>query len=209
MKKSALKPIRLLLLSCVLFSCWDSTVEPIAPNPSGQQGQPYVVTDVYGRQYPSLDPSKLYCGPGWGTKMCHFLYKHDGTVWTAPAAAHSEFPDVKFSNFYDPFFISFLSIDSTAAYCEGWKLGETTHSGTKWNIAIRKDEEDVLWFDYDYYGSSNEIEHTITYKYAVIDDLLHFSSTDGQAFVFHPSAKDYSADAIHTGEIIKSGGCLF
>ena len=38
----------------------------------------------------------------------------------------------------------------------------------------QKDDWDILWFDYEYYGTSQEIEYTITYKYEVIDSLLHF-----------------------------------
>ena len=63
---------------------------------------------------------------------------------------------------------------------------------------IKKDEWDEFWFDYDYYGTSNEIQYSITYKYEVIDSLLHFSNTDGQEFIFHPSKKNYSKDFIDT-----------
>ena len=38
----------------------------------------------------------------------------------------------------------------------------------KWDIKITKDEWDELWFDYDYYGTSDDIEYTITYKYEVL-----------------------------------------
>ena len=58
-----------------------------------------------------------------------------------------------------------------------------------------------IWFDYDYYGFSEEIEYTITYKYEVIDGLLHFSRTKID--------KNYSKDFIDTGEIIVSEGCMF
>ena len=60
-----------------------------------------------------------------------------------------------------------------------------------------------------YYGTSQEIEYTITYKYEVIDGLLHFSNTEGQEFIFHPSDKNYSRELIDTGEIIEQEGCLF
>ena len=76
-------------------------------------------------------------------------------------------------------------------------------------IKITKDEWDELWFDYDYYGTSNDIEYTITYKYEVIDSLLHFSNTEGQEFIFYPSDKDYSKDIVDTGEIIELEGCMF
>ena len=94
----------------------------------------------------------------------------------------------------------------------------------KWNIRFKKDEFDLLWFDYDYYGFSEEIEYTITYKYEVIDGLLHFSRTKidknyskdfvdtgeiDQTFIFSPSEKNYSKDFIDTGEIIVSEGCMF
>ena len=32
-------------------------------------------------------------------------------------------------------------------------------------------------------------EYTITYKYEVIDGLLHFSNSEDQSFIFHPSKK--------------------
>ena len=48
--------------------------------------------------------------------------------------------------------------------------GETTLDGLKWNIVIKKDELDEFWFDYQYYGASDEIEYTI-YQYKVIDDF--------------------------------------
>ena len=46
-----------------------------------------------------------------------------------------------------------------------------------------------FWFDYDYYGTSQEIEYTILYKYEVIDSLLHFSTSDDENFIFSPSKK--------------------
>ena len=39
--------------------------------------------------------------------------------------------------------------------------GYVTHSEIKWNIKIKKDEWDEFWFDYDYYGTDQEIEYTI------------------------------------------------
>ena len=62
---------------------------------------------------------------------------------------------------------------------------------------------------YDYYGTGQEIEYTITYKYEVIDGLLHFSNSEGQKFIFHPSDKIYKRELIDTGEIIEQEGCLF
>ena len=67
----------------------------------------------------------------------------------------------------------------------------------------------IYIFPLDYYGSSQEIEYTITYKYEVIDGLLNFSNTEGQKFIFHPSDKNYSRDLIESGEIIEQEGCLF
>ena len=66
-----------------------------------------------------------------------------------------------------------------------------------------------MWFDYDYYGFSEEIEYTISYKYEVIDGLLHFSNSEDQSFIFHPSDKNYSRELIDTDEIIEQEGCLF
>ena len=198
-----------LFIAFILLSCWESNVAPVASDPSEQPGPEDVVTDVYGRIYPTLDPYKIYCGPAWGAKMCHFLYKHNGTVWTDPADANSDLPDVKFENFTSPFFISFFRRDSVASYCEGWQLGETNLGGIKWDIEIRKNEDDIFWFDYKYYGTSSDIQYTTTYKYAVIDELLHFSSTDGQSMIYHPSERTYSTDSPATGEIVEATGCLF
>ena len=193
-----------LLLTCV--SCWSDDLPVIE---SEQSVPANVVTDVYGRQYPTLDPNVIYCGPGWGAKMCHFLYKHDGTTWTDADSYYSEFPDVKFSNFWDPHFISFFTVDSTASHCEAWKLGETESDGLKWDIRIKIDQEDRFWFDYNYYGTSEEIEYTTTYKYDVVDGVLHFSSTDGRNYTLRPSERNYSEEALDTEEIVRSEGCLF
>ena len=139
-----------------------------------------------------------------------FLDKYDGTIWADEENYFSDFSDIKFSNFTDnEYFISFFNIDSITSYCEGWKLGETTYDGIKWNIEIKRDQEDVLWFRYDYFGSSEEIDYSITYKYEVIDGLLNFSSTEGQAFVFYPSGKNYSEYLLDTGEIVRIEGCMF
>jgi len=210
-----MKKLLFLILLFGLTSCWDlevqeiGTGEPTQSGETGQSGQQDIVKDVYGVEYPTLDPSVIYCGPGWGRKMCHFLNKHDGTIWADSENYYSDFSDIKFSNFWDPFFISFFNIDSTASYCEGWKKGETTDDGIKWNIEIKKDKADVFWFDYEYYGIGDEIEYTIRYKYEVINGLLHFSSSDGLSFTFHPSEKNYSESILDTEEIEKLDGCLF
>ena len=139
-----------------------------------------------------------------------FLYKYDDTMWTDTENYYSDFSDIKFKNTgATGYFTSFFNIDKNVSYCNGWKKGENTYDGKKWNIKIKKDEWDILWFDYEYYGTSQEIEYTITYKYEVIDSLLHFSSSDNQTFIFSPSDKNYSRGLIETGEIIEQEGCLF
>jgi len=202
----------LLFLLFVLFSCTEGDKEQFEP---GQQvtaiDSSGIVRDASGRYYPFLDPSVIsYCGPGWGRKFCRFLGKYDETIWADAENYYSDFSDIRFSNFSgNVYFMSFFNLDSIASYCEGWKLGETTYDGIKWNIKIKKDQEDVFWFDYEYYGSSEEIEYTITYKYEVVDGLLNFSSTDGQSFIFNPSERNYSRDSVDTGEIIVLEGCEF
>ena len=135
-----MKKLPFLFLFFVLFSCSESDIEPLEPVQSGpteqpeqpeQPGSQNIVTDVNGVQYPTLDPFVIYCGPGWGQKMCHFLHKHDGTTWADAGNYYSDFSDVKFSNFWEPYFISFFDVDSAVSYCEGWKLGETTSNGKK------------------------------------------------------------------------------
>ena len=198
-----MEKLLLFLLFIALFACKEDDRDQFEP------GQQDAATDASGRQY-DLDPTVEYCGPGWGRKFCRFLRKYDGTIWADADNYYSDFSDIKFSNFPgNQYFISFLNLDSITSYCEGWKVGETTYDRIKWNIKIKKDEEDVLWFDYDYYGSSEEIEYTIAYKYEVIDGLLNFSSSEGQTFIFHPSEKNYSKDFVDTGEIIVLEGCMF
>ena len=143
-----------------------------------------------------------------------FLSKYDETMWADTENYFSSFSDIKFDidiRFFSAaeHFISFFNIGKDISYCKGWKKGENTYDGKKWNIKIKKDEWDILWFDYEYYGTSQEIEYTITYKYEVIDSLLHFSNSEGQKFIFHPSNKIYSRQSIDTGEIIEQEGCLF
>jgi len=137
-----------------------------------------------------------------------FLSKYDDTMWADTENYYSDFSDIKFER-HGPVFISFLNIDKDVSYCNGWKKEENIYDGIKWYITIKKDEEDILWFDLDYYGSSQEIEYTITYKYEVIDGLLHFSNTEEQKFIFHPSDKNYSKGLIDTDEIIELEGCMF
>jgi hypothetical protein len=161
-----MKKLLLLFLFFGLFSCVDNDndIEIFYSEPTWQED---IVTDRSGREYPFLDPNVIsYCGAAWGRKFCRFLYKYDGTIWADAENYYSDFSDIKFSNFSDgTYFISFFNLDSTASYCEGWKLRETTYDGIKWNIKIKKDQDDLLWFDYEYYGSSEEIEYTITSVY--------------------------------------------
>jgi hypothetical protein len=138
-----------------------------------------------------------------------FLFKYDETMWADTENYFSSFSDIKFENAGSGFFISFFNIDKDVSYCKGWKKEENTYEGKKWNIKMKNDEWDILWFDYEYYGTSQEIEYTITYKYEVIDSLLHFSSSDNQTFIFSPSDKNYSRGLIDTDEIIEQEGCLF
>ena len=137
-----------------------------------------------------------------------FLYKYDETMWADTENYFSSFSDIKFEG-NGPVFISFFNIDNEVSYCKGWKKDENIYDGIKWNITFKRTEEDVLWFDFDYYGTGQEIEYTITYKYEVIDGLLHFSNSEDQSFIFHPSDKNYSRELIDTDEIIEQEGCLF
>ena len=103
-------------------------------------------------------------------------------MWADTENYYSDFSDIQFLN--SIYFISFFDINNDVSYCKGWRPGENTYDGIKWNIKIKKNEWDEFWFDYEYYGTSQEIEYTITYKYEVIDGLLHFSNTEGQEFIF-------------------------
>ena len=212
-----MKKILLLFFFIVTFSCMKSEIT------QHWYERKNAAIDAQGLQYYFLDGSRLsYCGGGFGRKFCRFLDKYDGTIWEDVENYYSDFSDIKFSN--SNYFISFFNIDNTTSYCDGWKLGETTYDGIKWNIRIKKDEWDLFWFDYDYYGFNEEVEYTISYKYEVIDSLLHFSSNKiknnnsedlvdtseiDQTFIFSPSEKDYSKDFVDTGEIIVSEGCMF
>ena len=173
-------------------------------------------TFASGQQLPTRSSNyTTFCNPATlGRKGCKFLSKYDGTMWADTENYFSSFSDIKFDidiRFFNAaeHFISFFNIGEDISYCKGWKKGENTYDGKKWNIKIKKDEWDVLWFDYEYYGTSQEIEYTTTYKYEVIDSLLHFSNTEGQKFIFHPSDKNYSRGLIETVEIIEQEGCLF
>ena len=192
----------ILFLTLIMLSCYKTNVvqyETWNQDPA---------TKVSGLQINAVQ--RQYNG-GSGKK---FLSKYDETMWADTENYFSSFSDIKFDidiRFFNAaeHFISFFNIGKDISYCKGWKKGENTYDGKKWNIKIKKDEWDILWFDYEYYGTSQEIEYTITYKYEVIDSLLHFSNSEGQKFIFHPSNKIYSRQSIDTGEIIEQEGCLF
>ena len=191
MKKSLVALLCILMSSCykadvVQYQSWNS--DPFT-KASGYQ------VNRLPRQYNSFSGAR-------------FLSKYDDTMWADTENYYSNFSDIKFER-SGPVFISFFNIDNDVSYCKGWKKEENIYDGIKWFITIKKDEEDVLWFDLDYYGSNQEIEYTITYKYEVIDGLLHFSNTEGQEFIFHPSDKNYSRELIDTADIIEQEGCLF
>ena len=187
-------------LSFFVFSCFKTEIvqfETANTDPA---------TFANGQQLPTAPRSYLnYCG---APKSCKFLLKYDDTFWEDTENYYGDFSDIRFSN-YAQYFISFFKIDNDVSYCKGFKKGENTTDGIKWNIKITKDEWDELWFDYDYYGFSDDVEYTITYKYEVIDSLLHFSNTEGQEFIFHPSKKNYSKDFLETSNIIEQEGCNF
>jgi len=207
-----MKKTLLLFLFFVTFSCMKSEItQHFYENKNA-------AVDAQGLVYYFLDASSDYCNGG-SRKFCRFLDKYDGTIWADAENYYSNFSDIKFSN--NPYFISFFNLDNTASYCEGWKVGETTYDGKKWNIRLKRDEWDLFWFDYDYYGFSEQVEYTISYKYEVIDGLLYFSSTKFkkydskdlvdkvETFIFSPSEKNYSKDFVDTTELIVSEGCMF
>ena len=198
-----MKKLFVMSLCIIIFSCFKTEIV--------QYGTANTDPAIFasGQQLPTASRNYTkFCNPnGWGRKGCKFLSKYDDTIWADAENYYSEFSDIKFLN--DVYFISFLNINNDASFCKGWKTGETANDGIKWNIKIKKDEWDELWFDYDYFGTSDEIEYSITYKYEVIDSLLHFSNTEGQEFIFHPSDKNYSKDFVDTGEIIELQGCSF
>jgi len=198
-----LKKIFVTSLSILIFSCLKADIVQY----NTKNTDP--ATFASGQQLPVATRSYTnFCNPnGWGRKGCEFLAKYDGTFWADTENYYSDFSDIQFLN--DIYFISLFNIKNDVSYCRGWRTGENSSDGKKWNIKITKDGWDVLWFDYDYYGTSDDIEYTITYKYEVIDSLLHFSNTEGQEFIFHPSDKNYSKDIVNTGEIIELTGCMF
>ena len=190
------KSLAAALLSFLISSCFKTDVRQY----ESWNQDPFTKTSGYQvnrlpKQYNSFSGAR-------------FLGKYDETMWADTENYYSDFSDIKFER-SGPVFISFFNIDNDISYCKGWKKEENIYDGIKWYITIKKDEEDVLWFDLDYYGSNQEIEYTITYKYEVIDGLLHFSNTVDQEFIFHPSDKNYSRELIDTADIIEQEGCLF
>ena len=194
------KKIFLTLLFLLTFSCYKTEVI------QSQTANTDPATFAGGQKLPTMTRSYInYCAVA---KMCKFLSKYDDTMWADTGNYYSEFSDIRFLN-YAQHFISFFNIGKDISYCKGFKKGENITDRIKWNIKITKDEWDELWFDYDYYGTSNEVEYSITYKYQVIDSLLHYSNTEGQEFIFHPSKKNYSKDFLKTDNIIEQEGCMF
>ena len=197
-----MKKLFVMFLCILMFSCFKTDIKQY------ETWNQDPATKVSGLQINAVQSQ--YNAPS-GKK---FLSKYDETMWADTENYFSSFSDIKFDidiRFFNAaeHFISFFNIGEDISYCKGWKKGENTYDGKKWNIKIKKDEWDILWFDYEYYGTSQEIEYTITYKYEVIDSLLHFSSSDNQTFIFSPSDKNYSRGLIDTGEIIEQEGCLF
>ena len=153
-------------------------------------------SDIVQSQTANTDPASMHNGQVYPTstrsytsfcnapKNCKFLFKYDYTFWSDTENYSSDFSSVRFLN-AGPYFISFFNIDKDISYCKGWKKGENTSNAIKWNIKIKKDEWDEFWFDYDYYGTDQEIEYTITYRYEVIDSLLHFSNSEGDSLIFY------------------------
>ena len=201
-----MKRLYILFFGFFMFSCLKSDiVQHIDANTD-----PAILPNGLTFNFLSANYNNIGCGPGWGRKGCYFLNKYNGTIWADSDNYYSAYSDIKFSLFQnDTHFISFFNIDSVSSYCKGWKKGETIQDGIKWNIRLKKDEWDEFWFDYQYYGASDEIEYTITHKYKVVDSLLYFSTSDGETFIFHPSERNYSQDTVETDEIIVSEGCLF
>tara|TARA_B110000971_G_scaffold189845_1_gene200505 strand:+ start:236 stop:739 length:504 start_codon:yes stop_codon:yes gene_type:complete len=137
-----------------------------------------------------------------------FLEKYNNTIWEERTEFYyKNVDDIKFSN--SEYFISFFDINSQASYCSGWKKGENTFDGVKSEIEIIRDNEFSLWFRYDHYGFSEEIEYSITHQYNLDDGILFYSNSESLAGTYLPSERNYSESFLDTGVITKSPGCMF
>ena len=195
-----------------MLACAEEGIDQPAPKPVTQPDCVGVVTDAYGRKYPSLDPpASQYCGPGWGRKMCRFLRRYEGTNWVDAGDGETYLPDVSFSNFSGtPYFISFFTLDTAVSTCRGWKLGESNdEDGAKYTVDIRQDDEDVFSFVFRYYGFDDALEYATVHRYEFQDGLLSFSSSDGRQGLYYPSDRVYSVDSLNTRAIRKREGCFF
>ena len=147
-------------LCLILFSCFKTEIVQF------EKKNKLAPRDASGLQYGGLGgmtDTSIVCNPaGLGRKFCRFLRKYDNTFWADTENYYSNFSDIQFLN--SGYFISFFDINNNISYCKGWRPGENTYDGIKWNIEIKRDEEDIFWFDYDYFGTSQEIEYTILYK---------------------------------------------
>ena len=217
----SMKKIFIVSLCILIFSCFKTEIVQMEvaydPEIDGfYDGQHFFRQRNYSR--PCYYPYNFVSGFN-----CKFLSKYDETIWEDAENYYSNFSDIRFLNKPNNF-ISFFNIDNDVSYCKGWKAGENSADGKRWSIKFKKDEEDILSFDYDYFGKGDEIEYSITYTYEVIDGLLHFSRTKieknnskdvadtgeiDQTFIFSPSEKNYLKDVVDTGEIIVSEGCMF
>ena len=171
-----MKKILLLIPFFIISSCFKSDIV------QSQTANTDPASMNNGQVYPTAPRSYTsFCN---APKNCKFLFKYDYTFWSDTENYPSDFSSVRFLN-AGPYFISFFNIDKDISYCKGWKKGDNTSGAIKWNIKIKKDEWDEFWFDYDYYGTDQEIEYTITYRYEVIDSLLHFSNSEGDSLIFY------------------------
>ena len=150
----------LIILFLFIFSCFKTYIVQYDTKNTNPP------KDVSGLQYHALgrnDDRALIFNPATlGRKFFRFLRKYGGTISADSENYFSDFSDVKFS--WVTNFISFFNLDNNHPYCKGWKSGENFYDGIKWDNKIKKDQEDVFWFDYDYYVTCDEIEYSITYK---------------------------------------------
>lgn len=63
-------------------------------------------------------------------------------------------------------------------------------------------------FVYEYFGTGDKVEYSITYTYKVIDGMLHISHSNNEKFVFAPSEINYKESFSNTAEIIQMEGCM-